>query len=58
MTQLVKERVWTGKDAIDLGLMNVLGGMEGAIAIAAEMANLKYNKSLDYTIEKNPMKKL
>ena len=44
-------RVWTGKDAIDLGLIDVLGGMEDAIAIAAEMANLK-----SYRITRLPMK--
>ena len=34
-------RVWTGTDALDLGLIDVLGGLEDAIDIAANMANLE-----------------
>ena len=34
-------RVWTGKDALELGLVDVLGGLEDAIKIAAKMANLE-----------------
>ena len=51
-------RVWTGKDAIDLGLIDVLGGMEDAIAIAAEMANLKSYRITRLPIEKNPIEKI
>ena len=34
-------RVWTGTDALDLGLIDVLGGLEDAIDIAANMASLE-----------------
>ena len=34
-------RVWSGEDAIDLGLIDVLGGLEDAIEIAASMAGLE-----------------
>ena len=33
-------RVWSGKDALELGLVDVFGGLEKSIEIAAEMANL------------------
>jgi protease-4 len=33
-------RVWTGLDALELGLVDELGGMEAAIAKAAEKAGL------------------
>jgi len=33
-------RVWAGKDAIDIGLVDVFGGLEKSIEIAAEMAGL------------------
>lgn len=33
-------RVWTGKDALDLGLVDGLGGIEDAIQMAAEKASL------------------
>ena len=33
-------RVWSGKDAIDIGLIDLFGGLERSIEVAAEMANL------------------
>ena len=33
-------RVWTGNQAKEIGLVDELGGIERAIEIAAEMANL------------------
>ncbi len=51
-------RVWTGKDAIELGLVDVLGGMEDAIAIAADMANLDSYRITKLPIEKNPIEKI
>jgi protease-4 len=51
-------RVWTGKDAIELGLVDVLGGMEDAIAIAADMANLDSYRITKLPIEKNPFEKI
>lgn len=32
-------RVWTGKDALKIGLVDVIGGLNDAIAIAAKMGN-------------------
>ena len=51
-------RVWTGKDANELGLVDVLGGMEDAIAIAADMANLDSYRITKLPIEKNPFEKI
>lgn len=51
-------RVWTGKDAIDLGLVDVLGGMEDAITIAADMAKLESYRITKLPIEKNPVEKI
>ena len=39
--ELAQGRIWTGQDAYDLGLADVLGGLDEAIAIAAEMADLE-----------------
>lgn len=33
-------RVWTGEEALEIGLVDVLGGLDDAIAIAKEMANI------------------
>lgn len=45
-------RVWSGVDAIELGLVDELGGLEDAIAAAAEMAELE-----DYAIRELPKRK-
>lgn len=45
-------RVWTGSQAIKLGLVDKIGGIEDAIKIAAEQA-----KVTDYSISKYPEKK-
>ena len=51
-------RVWTGKDAVDLGLVDVLGGMHDAITIAADMAKLESYRITKLPIEKNPFEKI
>lgn len=38
--EIARGRVWSGSDAKDLGLVDELGGLEDAIAYAAEEANL------------------
>ena len=45
-------RVWTGSQALKLGLVDKIGGIEDAIKIAAEQA-----KVTDYSIGKYPVKK-
>lgn len=42
-------RVWTGADALELGLVDELGGLDKAIEYAANKANLK-----DYSIKNYP----
>jgi len=39
--KVAQGRVWSGSDAINLGLVDVLGGLEKAINIAAEKSGLK-----------------
>lgn len=45
-------RVWTGEQALELGLVDKLGGLEDAIAAAAELAELD-----DYRIQSLPVQK-
>lgn len=47
-------RVWTGTDALELGLVDVLGGMDKAIEIAAEKAGLENYRLIDYPETKDP----
>ncbi len=42
--KVAQGRVWSGVDAIKFGLVDVLGGLETAIEIAREKANLKKNE--------------
>ncbi len=45
-------RVWAGADAIEIGLVDELGGLDKAIAYAAEKANL-----IDYSLKDYPKQK-
>jgi protease-4 len=51
-------RVWTGEDAKELGLVDVLGGLEDAIDIAAEMANLESYRIKNLPKLKNPFEEI
>ena len=45
---IAQGRVWTGSDALGIGLVDGLGGLDRAIASAAKMANLKDYKVVTY----------
>ena len=52
-------RVWTGADALSLGLVDVLGGLDEAIAIAATKANLTDNYAVaEYPKQKDALTQL
>ncbi len=51
-------RVWTGKDALGIGLVDASGGMEDAIAIAAHMAKLTKYKVTELPRLKDTFEKL
>jgi len=53
--EVAQGRVWTGKDALKVGLVDMLGGLEDAIAIAANKAGLEKYKIAEYPVEKNPL---
>ncbi len=48
-------RVWTGQKALSLGLVDVMGGLDDAIAIAAEKAGLDKYKVAQYPTTKEPL---
>lgn len=50
---IARGRVWSGTDALELGLVDEMGGMENAIAFAAEKAELGEN----YRISEYPKQK-
>ncbi|WP_395373750.1 signal peptide peptidase SppA [Marinicella sp. W31] len=51
--RIARGRVWTAKQAHDLGLIDQLGGLQQAIDDAAQRANLKENYNITY-IEPQP----
>ncbi len=51
---IAKGRVWTGKDAKEIGLVDELGGLEDAIAYAAEKAGVEDYRIRRYPLEKDP----
>jgi len=51
-------RVWSGSNAVEIGLVDVLGGLDKAIDIAAEMANVKEYKLKEMPKRTNPIEEL
>lgn len=45
---IARGRVWTGKDAIQIGLVDTLGGLRDAVAIAARLAGITDYNTLRY----------
>ncbi len=48
-------RVWSGSDALKIGLVDELGGLPEAIAYAAKQAKLKDYKLDELPLQKNPL---
>jgi protease-4 len=47
---IAQGRVWTGRQAKDLGLVDVLGGLDRAIALAKERAKIPASEQVDLVI--------
>lgn len=45
---IAQGRVWTGSDAIKIGLVDKIGGMDDALKAAAKLAKIKEYKTKDY----------
>lgn len=51
-------RVWSGTNAMEIGLIDVFGGLEKAIEIAVEMAGLDHYRTIDLPKKKNPIEQI
>ena len=51
--KIARGRVWTGADAVKIGLVDTLGGMDLALRIAAEKAGITDYKVKNYPEEKD-----
>lgn len=58
LDSIAQGRVWTGADALKIGLVDVMGGMEKAIRIAAFRAGLENYGIVEYPVIKNPIEEL
>ena len=55
---IAQGRVWTGEDALKIGLVDVLGGLEDAIRIAAQKAGIEKYNLTEYPVVKSPIEEL
>lgn len=55
---IAQGRVWTGEDAQKIGLVDVLGGLEDAVKIAANKAGISEYSIAEYPLVKNPIEEL
>jgi len=51
-------RIWSGKRAVEIGLVDKLGTFEDAIDAAATLANLKDYRIKEYPVFQNPIQKM
>ncbi len=51
-------RIWSGRKALELGLVDRLGTLEDAIASAAELAELEDYRIREYPVFQNPLQKM
>ncbi len=56
--QIGQGRVWTGANALELGLVDVLGDLNDAIEIAKEMAELDYFRLEKLPKQKDPIEEM
>jgi protease-4 len=55
---IAQGRVWSGKDALKIGLVDELGGLDRAIAVAAEKAKLTEYRTVQLPTLKEPIEQL
>jgi len=56
--KIAEGRIWSGLDAKNIGLIDTLGGLELALNIAAQEANIKDYKLIEYPSQKEAFEKI
>ena len=56
--EMAQGRVWTGLQALENGLVDYLGGLDHAIHIAAELAELDNYRITEFPVQKDPFTQL
>lgn len=58
VNEIAQGRVWTGKKALEIGLIDRFGGLQDAIGAAASLAGLEEYRTSEYPKQKEPLVKL
>lgn len=56
--EVAQGRIWTGKRALEIGLVDEIGGLQDALAYAAEKAGLEGYRTTEYPRTKEPLEQL
>lgn len=56
--EIAEGRVWTGRDALSIGLVDALGGTEEAIDKAKELANIEQCEIVKYPVKRNLLEEI
>jgi protease-4 len=56
--EVAQGRIWSGRKALELGLVDRLGTLEDAIASAANLADLEEYRIREYPVFQNPLQKM
>lgn len=56
--EVAQGRIWTGRKAVELGLVDKLGTLEDAIASAATLAGIEEYRIKEYPVFQNPLQKM
>lgn len=56
--EIAQGRVWSGEDALELGLIDALGGLKQAVSVAADLAGLEDFREVDYPEVKEPIEQI
>ena len=56
--QIAQGRIWSGIDAVEIGLADTLGNLDSAIKIAADSADIDDFRLLEYPSQKEAFEKL
>lgn len=58
LDSIAQGRIWTGEDALKIGLVDTLGGLEDAIKTAAHVAGINQYILVEYPTPKSPMEEM
>jgi len=56
--EIAQGRIWSGTDALEIGLIDEIGGMERAIELAKEMAELEDYRIRELPVQKDALKQI